>query len=50
MLATVFNPETFPTAARIGSAAGQALGAAVSPDHAYAFGLARVLDGLGVLI
>ena len=50
VLATVFNPETFPTATRIGSAAGEALGGAFNPRHAYAFGLARVLDGLGVLI
>lgn len=50
LLATVFNPETFPTAARVGAAAGEVLGGAVNPDHAYAFGLARVLDGLGVLI
>jgi len=50
VLATVFNPETYPTAARIGSAAGEALGGAINPRHAYAFGLARVLDGLGVLI
>ena len=50
ILATVFNPETYPTAARIGAAAGEALGGAVNPRHAYVFGLARVLDGLGVLI
>lgn len=50
VLATVFKPETYPTATRIGSAAGEALGGAVNQPHAYAFGLARVLDGLGVLI
>lgn len=46
----VFDPAAYPTAARIGAAAGEAQGAALNPDHAYAFGLQRVLDGLGVLI
>ncbi|HEX4725993.1 MAG TPA: hypothetical protein VH333_26025 [Pseudonocardiaceae bacterium] len=32
------------------SPAGVAHGAAYSPDHAYDFGLRRVLDGLGALI
>jgi hypothetical protein len=32
------------------AAAGAAHGAAYSPDHAYQFGLQRVLDGLGALI
>jgi hypothetical protein len=36
----------YPIAARVGAAAG----AAYDPDHAYTFGLQRVLDGLGVLI
>lgn len=50
LLARVFDETRFPTAARVGSAAGAAHGAAYHPDHAYAFGLQRVLDGLGVLI
>jgi hypothetical protein len=37
-------------AARVGAAAGAAHGAAYDPDHAYTFGLQRVLDGLGALI
>ncbi|PBC78190.1 TetR family transcriptional regulator [Streptomyces sp. TLI_235] len=49
LLAKVFDPERFPTAARIGTAAGEAHGAASSAAHAYAFGLARVLDGLAAL-
>jgi hypothetical protein len=40
----------YPIAARVGAAAGAAHGAAYDPDHAYTFGLQRVLDGLGVLI
>ncbi|BCY05138.1 TetR/AcrR family transcriptional regulator [Actinoplanes sp. L3-i22] len=46
----VFDQHTYPTATRVGAAAGAAHGAAYDPDHAYAFGLQRVLDGLGVLI
>ncbi|KUL39041.1 TetR/AcrR family transcriptional regulator [Actinoplanes awajinensis] len=46
----VFDQHAYPTATRVGAAAGAALGAAHNPDHAYDFGLARVLDGLGVLI
>jgi hypothetical protein len=37
-------------ASRVGGAAGTAHGAAYDPDHAYTFGLQRVLDGLGSLI
>ena len=40
----------YPTASRVGAAAGAAHGAAYDPDHAYTFGLQRVLDGLGALI
>jgi AcrR family transcriptional regulator len=40
----------YPTAARVGAAAGAAHGAAYDPDHAYTFGLQRVLDGLGAMI
>lgn len=50
VLARVFDPARYPLAARVGSAAGAAHGAAYGPEHAYQFGLARVLDGLGALI
>ena len=50
LLARVFDQDKYPTAARVGAAAGAAHGAAYSPEHAYVFGLRRVLDGLGVLI
>ncbi len=50
LLARVFDPARYPVAARVGAAAGEAHGAAYDPDHAYAFGLARVLDGLAALI
>ncbi|WP_282776870.1 MULTISPECIES: TetR/AcrR family transcriptional regulator C-terminal domain-containing protein [unclassified Nocardia] len=50
VLERVFDAERYPLAARVGAAAGQAHDAAYSADHAYEFGLARVLDGLAALI
>src|SRR6202042_2517656 len=50
LLARVFDEAKYPTAARLGAAAGAAHGAAYDPDHAYPFGLQRVLDGLSTLI
>ncbi|MEV4128479.1 TetR/AcrR family transcriptional regulator C-terminal domain-containing protein [Nocardia sp. NPDC049707] len=46
LLAQFFDAERYPLAARIGAVAGQAHDSAYSADHAYEFGLARVLDGL----
>lgn len=50
LLEKVFDPTAYPTAARVGTAAGSAQGAAYSPERAWEFGLGRVLDGLAVLI
>ncbi|WP_433758565.1 TetR/AcrR family transcriptional regulator [Nocardia sp. CA-135398] len=50
LLAQFFDAERYPLAARIGAVAGQAHDSAYSADHAYEFGLARVLDGLARLI
>ncbi|GAA3515354.1 TetR/AcrR family transcriptional regulator [Actinocatenispora rupis] len=50
LLAKVFDAEAYPLAARVGTAAGTAHGAAYDADHAYTFGLARVLDGLAALV
>jgi AcrR family transcriptional regulator len=50
LLARVFDENAYPTAARVGAAAGAAHGSAYSPGHAYHFGLQRVLDGLAGLI
>ncbi|KAA6223912.1 TetR family transcriptional regulator [Streptomyces albofaciens JCM 4342] len=50
VLATVFDPSRYPRAARIGSAAGQAHHSAYDPEHAFTFGLGRVLDGLAALV
>jgi AcrR family transcriptional regulator len=46
----VFDPAQFPIAARVGQAAGQAHQAAHNPEHAYAFGLDRLLQGVETLI
>ncbi len=50
LLSRVFDERAYPTAARIGAAAGAAHGSAYSPSHAYDFGLRRVLDSLAALI
>jgi hypothetical protein len=50
LLAKVFDADSFPLAARVGAAAGQAHDSAYSAQHAYEFGLARVLDGLASVI
>jgi AcrR family transcriptional regulator len=50
LLARVLDDDAYPTAARVGSAAGAAQGGAYSPERAWEFGLERVLDGLGALI
>ncbi|MFD5092460.1 TetR/AcrR family transcriptional regulator [Amycolatopsis thailandensis] len=49
-LAEVFEPESFPLAARVGQSAGEAHNGAHDPEHAYAFGLARLLDGVITLV
>ncbi len=50
LLARVVDPERYPLASRVGSAAGAAQGGAYDAEHAYAFGLERVLDGIAALI
>jgi AcrR family transcriptional regulator len=45
----VFDAERFPTAARVGPVAGQELGA-YDPERSFRFGLACLLDGIGVLV
>jgi AcrR family transcriptional regulator len=50
LLARVLDPATYPTATRVGAAAGAAHGTAYHAEHAYRFGLERVLDGLAILI
>ncbi|OYO15095.1 TetR family transcriptional regulator [Enemella evansiae] len=50
VLARAFDPATYPRAVRIGAVAGAAQGSAWDPEAAWAFGLARTLDGLAALI
>ncbi|WP_241386996.1 TetR/AcrR family transcriptional regulator [Rhodococcus sp. CH91] len=42
--------DAHPLAQRVGAAAGAAMNAAYSPQHAWEFGLRRVLDGLEPLV
>jgi AcrR family transcriptional regulator len=50
LLARIVDERAHPLAARVGNAAGAAHGSAYDPDHAYRFGLDRVLDGLAAII
>jgi AcrR family transcriptional regulator len=45
----VFDAERYPTAARVGPIAGPELGAG-DPARSFEFGLARLLDGIAVLV
>jgi AcrR family transcriptional regulator len=50
LLEKVFDPQQYPTAARVGAATGEEYGAISDPDRAFEFGLQRLLDGIGTLI
>jgi AcrR family transcriptional regulator len=50
LLEKVFDADRYPTAARVGAAAGAAYEAAYDPEHAFEFGLQRVLDGIEALV
>jgi AcrR family transcriptional regulator len=50
VLERALDPEAYPRAVRVGSAAGEAQGSAWDAGRAWRFGLARTLDGLGALI
>lgn len=50
LLEKVFDPERYPVAARVGAAAGEAHQSAYDPEHGFEFGLARLLDGIEVLV
>jgi AcrR family transcriptional regulator len=50
LLARVLDERAYPLATRVGTAAGAAHRSVHDLDHAYNFGLHRVLDGLAVLI
>jgi AcrR family transcriptional regulator len=48
-VAKVFDAQRFPTAARVGPVAGAELGGG-DPERSFTFGLARLLDGIAVLV
>lgn len=50
LVRSIVDEERFPTAARVGVATGEAYGAAYAPEHAFEFGLQRMLDGIEVFI
>ena len=50
LLEKVLDPQAYPLAVRVGTAAGTAHRAAYDPQHAYDFGLQMILDGLAALI
>lgn len=49
-LAEHVDEPRLPVSSRVGSATGAAHDAATSPDHALAFGLERIIDGVGALL
>jgi hypothetical protein len=50
VLAPLMDEADYPLGSRVGKAAGQEYDAAVAPGRAFEFGLARILDGIEVLI
>ena len=50
LLAEVLDPARYPTAVRVGSAAGAEYGAAHDPARAFRFGLQRIIDGVDAFI
>ncbi len=50
LLEKVFDPNLYPTASRVGSAAADAYGSAYDPEYAFEFGLQRILDGVETLV
>jgi AcrR family transcriptional regulator len=46
LLAEVVDPERYPLASRVGTAAGEAQGGAYDAERAYAFGLQRIIEAL----
>ncbi|PYC64827.1 TetR/AcrR family transcriptional regulator [Micromonospora arborensis] len=50
LLGAFVDGSRYPVATRVGSAAGAAHGGSYSPEHAFEFGLERMLDGIEVFI
>ena len=49
-LDSVFDAARYPLAARVGVAAAEHHEGVFDPEHAFEFGLQRVLDGIGMLV
>jgi AcrR family transcriptional regulator len=50
LLQEVLEPDRFPLAGRVGTAASKEYEGLWNPDHAFEFGLQRVLDGIEMLV
>src|SRR5262245_3693100 len=50
LLDKIIDPTHFPVATRVGTSAGQEYQGASSPEHAFTFGLDRILAGIAELI
>jgi AcrR family transcriptional regulator len=50
LLEKLLDPERYPTAMRVGAAAGEEHNAAYAPEHSFEFGLQRILDGVQALV
>lgn len=50
LLDKVMDARRFPVAARVGQSVGSAYQGASSPEHAFSFGLERILDAVDLLI
>jgi AcrR family transcriptional regulator len=50
LLEQVLEPDRYPTASRVGTAASKEYQGLWDPDHTFEFGLQRVLDGIEVLV
>ena len=50
ILERLLDSSRFPTAARVGAAAGEMHNTAYEPEHTYKFGLQRILDGIDALL
>ena len=50
LLAEVLDPARYPTAVRVGAAAGAEYGAAHDPARSFRFGLQRIIDGIDAFI
>lgn len=50
LLEQLLDPQRFPTAVRVGAAAGEEHNAAYAPEHSFEFGLQRILDGVQALV